>query len=285
MKNGAQRLTWEDIARFYRDGFVFKRGFFDPGELAPIEEAYHAGFAGQMSEWPDMDGVPLRILSWAHEGDSMLARLPRMARIVDAAEALLDEPCYHWHSKLVAKAPDAPGNVYWHAGQTTWYPRGARRPDIITCCLAVTDSDRDNGCLQVIKGSHLLGRAVSEVINDEVYTTEALIADALDTYEVVDCEMKAGDALFFHAQLLHGSPASVSRTRHRILVHMSYNAVSNSEAIVDPLHRFTALERADDDSLARRDYPSFCGDLKFIVGFGDDLKYLNASDGTVDDTP
>jgi len=60
--------------------------------------------------------------------------------------------------------------------------------------IATTEANQENGCLQVMKGSHKMGR----------------VNHALACMEHVYVELEAGDALFFHSNLLHRSEANLS---------------------------------------------------------------------------
>ncbi|HEY2112612.1 MAG TPA: phytanoyl-CoA dioxygenase family protein, partial [Dongiaceae bacterium] len=71
---------------------------------------------------------------------------------------MIGKPVYHWHSKLSMKKPASAGRWDWHQDYGYWYDEGCLAPDMTTCMIAVDRTDRANGCVELIRGSHLLGR-------------------------------------------------------------------------------------------------------------------------------
>ena len=80
-----------------------------------------------------------------------------------------------------------------------------------SCMIAVTHTTRQNGCLQVITGSHAIGltqhdrRPEGQKEADPVRVEAALAVLPRDYIE-----MEPGDALFFHCNLLHKSDQNTS---------------------------------------------------------------------------
>ena len=79
-------------------------------------------------------------------------------RIVNGVRALLREDVYHWHSKVMLKEPRQGGAWEWHQDYGYWYHDGAPYPRLLSCMIALDPATRENGCLKVLVGSHLLGR-------------------------------------------------------------------------------------------------------------------------------
>jgi ectoine hydroxylase-related dioxygenase (phytanoyl-CoA dioxygenase family) len=76
------------------------------------------------------------------------------------------------------------------------------------------DTDEENGCMQVLPGSHrwdTLCVARADTASSFTDQTVPLPPDA----KPVACVMKAGDVLFFNGQLVHGSFPNVSKDRFR----------------------------------------------------------------------
>ncbi len=62
----------------------------------------------------------------------------------------------------------------------------------------------------MIKGSHKLGRVNHGFAGEQVGADMVMVSNALKTMDLIYCEMEAGDALFFHSNLLHRSEANLS---------------------------------------------------------------------------
>ena len=59
----------------------------------------------------------------------------------------------------------------WHQDYGYWYNNGCLFPDLASCLIAVDRATRRNGCLQVLKGSHHLGRIDHGKIGDQTGPT------------------------------------------------------------------------------------------------------------------
>jgi hypothetical protein len=253
----AERLLTEDeTARFREDGYVIKRSLFSAEELRPLQDELdaHPDIRGSQSSIPDLNGELWKVTIWCDQNDTYAGKLPRLARMVDNTSRLLGEESYFWHIKLVRKSNDIPGAVDWHQGYGYWYD-DCVFPNTVTCSVAIDSNNLENGCLNVVKGSHKLGRIDMIDVGGAHVADPVRTAQVIERLEVVPCELEAGDAVFFHANMLHGSlPNSTSRPR--TLMHCVYNARSNTP--VDPKkapHRvYRKTQKLPDDTLARGDY-------------------------------
>ena len=261
-------LTDEEVLAFQRDGYVILRGLFSPDEVAPLSQAWNDDpeVGGGQTQYLDSRGRTVRMATWTELGDSLLGVFPRIARLVGAASRLLgDEPVYHWHSKLVCKAPHDPSHIDWHQGYGAWYDDGCLFPDLISCSVAVTECTLLNGAMQLVRGSHRLGRIEHVVANETLMAAPDRMEQIVARLEVVDCLMEPGDTILFHANTLHASRENHSE-RPRILLHIHYNAASNAPYVVEGQehHRYRRLEVVADDAIATGQYrPGFSGQTFF----------------------
>ena len=92
--------------------------------------------------------------------------------------------------------------------------------------IAITEANKQNGCLQVIKGSHKMGRIEHGFAGEQVGASQHYVDLALKTMELVYVEIMPGDALFFHSNLLHRSEANLSEKPRWSLISV-YNRSSN----------------------------------------------------------
>lgn len=120
-------------------------------------------------------------------------------------------PVCHFHSKLMQKEPKVGGAWEWHQDYGYWYKNQFMFPDqLMSVMVALTDANKENGCLQVIKGSHKLGRVNHGFSGEQVGADMEMVDNALKTMDLIYCDIKAGDALFFHSNLMHRSEANLS---------------------------------------------------------------------------
>jgi ectoine hydroxylase len=263
-------LTDEEVASYHEDGFVIIPGLFTPEEVRPLSDAlsHDPTMSDSRSEVLDPEGKSWKVSAWTTLGDSYLGIMPRTARMVDAVELLMGEEIYHWHSKIVNKQP-GDGVVAWHMGFSTWYLDGCPYPRTITCSIAIDHNDKKNGCLQVLKGSHRLGRFDDVEIGNSVGADPVRVEHAMQTHELVYCVLDPGDALFFHAKTLHGSDGNTS-DRSRSLMHAAYNARSNEPIFRERQahHLYAPLERVADARFAELGSVDFASES--FMGAGDD---------------
>jgi len=92
--------------------------------------------------------------------------------------------------------------------------------------VAITAANKENGCLQVIKGSHKMGRVEHGFSGEQVGAVQRFVDLSLKTMELIYVELEAGDVLLFHSNLLHRSEANLS-DKPRWSMISCYNRASN----------------------------------------------------------
>ena len=223
-------LSAEQIADYHRDGLLIVRNLFSEDELQPLRKAYREDptINGHVYGMEDIQGKGHPICTWTDLGDDIIGTIPRMARMVEAVEALLGEPCYHWHSKFSIKTSSCQARVDWHQDYASWYDDGVLFPNMLTVGFAVEPASRANGCVQFIPGSHLMGRIDHHTSEgDYVDAFYARLDRARQKLGLVYGEMSIGDVVFFHCNTFHGSGLNKTDTQ-RVMIFSTYNAISNA---------------------------------------------------------
>lgn len=83
---------------------------------------------------------------------------------------------------------------------------------IITIWTALDDATIANGCMQIAPGSHKLG-----ILNPQHFVSEADQARYTREQDVMDLEVKAGEAILLHNWLMHRSGVNHTETPRRAL--------------------------------------------------------------------
>lgn len=261
-------LSLEQIKKYHEEGFVIVPRMFELSEIRPIQEILDVdpALGGSRTICTNRDGGNFQVSLWTELGNTLVGSIPRMARIVDAVEALISRECYHWHSKILSKHPGE-GGVDWHQGYGSWYENGCLFPDLVTCTIALSANDRENGCLEVLRKSHLLGRLTRVGLNGmgSAGPEPQRLEKIMERLELVYCEMEPGDALFFHANTLHGSAGNQSKDRPRHLMHCTYNAADNAPFILENQehHRYKKLTKVPDDFIKKACYSEVFNEKDF----------------------
>ncbi len=246
-------FTPEQRVAYERDGYILVRSLFDPEEIALLRSAIETDLQLHASLYDrhDASGKSTRMATWNHPGDSVYGLAARSHRVVDTMEDMLGGEVYHYHSKLTAKEPLEGGAWEWHQDYGYWYHNGCVFPYMASMMLALDKTDRENGCLQVIRGSHHAGRVDHGVLpGEQVGADPRRVEEMLKTMELVYCEMEPGDGLFFHANVMHRSDQNRSPNR-RWTVLFCYNAACNNPYLEHHHPQYTPLHKVDDEAIKR----------------------------------
>jgi len=246
-------LSAAQLAEYEENGLVIARGVYAPEEVALLTRAMEEDPAvrGHILDRLDGEGRSTRIALWNRAGDSVYGLAARVPRIVDTAERLLGGPVYHYQSKLTAKDPRVGGAWEWHQDYGYWYYNGCLRPDMLSMMVALDRTTKANGCLQIVKGSHRLGRIDHVPLTPGQNEADpARMEHILARHEVVHCELEPGDVLIFHCNALHRSDQNRSDSRRWTLL-VCYNRVDNDTITRKDDRYYVPLEKVGDDALLR----------------------------------
>ena len=257
------RLTDADRAAFDRDGYVLKRGWFSAAEVARMNAALanDASIAANVAHVSDSGGASTELALWNHPGDDIFGRVARSERVAGGIAALLGGPVYHYHSKLTMKRPQLGGAWDWHQDYGYWYNNGCLFPDMGSVFIALDPCRRVNGCLEVLRGSHHMGRIDHGRVGGQTGADADRVKVAMAVLDHVYCEMDPGDALFFHSNTLHASGRNSSDQPRNVLL-CCYNRVSNNPTRAHHHPQVTPLDILPDTAIMAADVSGGLG-LRF----------------------
>jgi hypothetical protein len=238
------------IQQYDRDGYNLVRGLFDQQEIKQLGTAARTDRALQQHAMGSRDGEggTIRLSVWNQPGDGIYGLFARCHRVVDRVEQLLDDEAYHYHSKMIMKDAKTGGAWAWHQDYGYWYHNAVLSPNLCSVLVTIDPATRENGCLQVLRCSHKLGRINHVLTGDQAGADPERVAVAVERLELVYCKMEPGDALFFHANLLHRSDQNHSDHPRWTMV-CCYNARSNDPYTESRHSRYTPLIKVDDAGL------------------------------------
>jgi hypothetical protein len=243
-------FTTEELARYHRDGYLLVPALFDQEEMrillayAKNDEALVAGATGRK----DSTGQVTKLTLWNHAGDDLYGMFSRSPRIVDRMEQILGGEVYHYHTKMMLKEPFVGGAWEWHQDYGYWYNNGCLYPLLASCLIAVDKATKKNGCLQVLTGSHLMGRVEHGKSGDQTGADLEMVNAALERLPLEYIEANPGDALFFHCNLLHRSDQNTSSDPRWSLI-CCYNAARNNPFKESRHPRYTPLSKVDNQAI------------------------------------
>jgi ectoine hydroxylase len=236
-----------DVAAFNADGYVVIRSMLDATETELLGRAAHADRVLDQHSFGrgDGEGGTVRLSLWNHPTETIYGMIARCESIVGSMEKLLGGEVYHYHSKMIMKDPLVGGAWTWHQDYGYWYNNGVLFPWMGSAFIAVDRATRENGCLQVIRGSYHLGRIDHVQSGQQAGADMARVREILKRQELVYLEMEPGDVVFFHANTLHRSDQNKS-AQPRWSMICSYNAARNDPYQESQHPRYTPLIKVPD---------------------------------------
>ncbi|HZE86402.1 MAG TPA: phytanoyl-CoA dioxygenase family protein, partial [Puia sp.] len=193
-----QKLSFDQVGAYRKDGYILVRGFCSPAEVERLYSTALQDTALQANalDLNDRTGKKTKLSLWFTPGNDVFGYLSRSEKMVFALAQLLgsEAPVCHFHSKLMQKEPRVGGAWEWHQDYGYWYKDQFMFPDqMISVMVALTHADKENGCLQVIRGSHKMGRVNHGFSGEQVGADMEMVENALKTMELEYVELQPGD--------------------------------------------------------------------------------------------
>ena len=219
-------LRKEEVAHFQEEGYVvfesliagerlkYYKGVFD--ELVARASELREEKPHWMLEF-DASGKP--IPGRLHKIQGVCIVEPRVLElasepaIVNRVEALLGPNLDVFGTKFFPKLPDGGTSTHWH--QDSYY-FGTAIDRILSCAIHLEESDKENGCLCVVPGSHHAGVIHEHIRDSKTHGSRTQVDDA----QALDLETPAGTVVLFSANLVHGAHDNTSsRSRYSTAWH------------------------------------------------------------------
>ena len=199
-------LTPEQIETFWRDGCVF------PIRVMSRERA--AEVRAKLESFEGRTGGPLKgdLRHKSHLLFPWLDEIVHNERIVDAIEDLYGSDLLCWTTNFFIKEANNPAFVSWHQDSTYW---GLDKPDVVTAWVALTPSNKGNGAMGFIPGTHTSDQIPHRdtFAKNNLLTRGQEVAVDVDETKAVTIELEPGEISLHHVRLVHGSPANPSNDR------------------------------------------------------------------------
>jgi ectoine hydroxylase-related dioxygenase (phytanoyl-CoA dioxygenase family) len=259
-------FTSKHLPDFENDGYVIIKNFLSKEEVDLMYQTAIAddSVSKNSIDLNDAQGFKTRLALWYTPGEDIYSMYSRCERVVAAAELILGGQVGHYHSKLMQKEPKKGGAWEWHQDYGYWYNNGFLFPQMVSIMVALTEATKENGCMQVIKGSHKMERINHNMSGEQVGADMEKVNAALERMELVYVELAPGDALFFHCNLLHRSNANLSEKARWSLISV-YNLLTNVPYKPEPPSCYTPIDKVADDAILKAGG----------IGFGKDTDFLS----------
>lgn len=244
------QFTANELAAYERDGYMLVRSLFAPDEISKLLAFAQSDpcFRNTLYGRRDATGMETKLALWNEASDNLYSMFARSARVVERMEQILGGEVYHWHTKMMLKEPRVGGAWEWHQDYGYWYNNGCLFPYLASCLISVSEANQANGCLQVIPGSHHLGRIDHGRTGDQTGADQERVDAALKRLGLVYVEAQPGDALFFHGNLLHRSDQNRSENPRWSII-CCYNAARNDPYKPSKHPNYSRLEKVGSQAI------------------------------------
>jgi len=245
-------LTEEQVADYHKTGYIVLDDVLTEEEMATFEPLYQEFIEGKVpdmgKDFCDMSGPYDRKFEEFQLVNAVLPRKYRPElvgniyerRAESIAQQLIGEEIALDYDQFLAKRPNKGGAQFaWHQDLGYW---PTCTPDTVTttCSLALDDAAPDNGCLQVVPGSHLeqelrphrplLSKSGDAGDRDD---SHVLSAELKEDDKVASLPVKRGSISVHNEKIVHGSGGNKSDRWRRtyIVAHRSKQTVAHERAI------------------------------------------------------
>ncbi len=124
--------------------------------------------------------------------------------ILDAVEAVIGPDIMLYDATFIIKEPNTAAHVSWHQDLTYWGLSHSQK--VTSTWLAISNATAENGCMQMIPGSHRTGQLKHENTDDPdnvLYLGQMVQGADLSTAK--HCTLMAGEASIHHGWTVHSS--------------------------------------------------------------------------------
>lgn len=222
----AARFTPVELDEFSRLGFAIVRGQVAAElvremtsatlaglrqRIEPLELEADVHYPGSPASRDAEGGQTIRRLKEAQGRHPAFTRFLLLPAVLGRLQQLLGAPVVMplaHHNCVMTKQPSFSSETHWHQDIRYW---SFARPELVSVWLALRQETSENGCLQVIPGSHQKTFAREQYdsalfFRQDIPENQALIETRLNV------TLEPGDLLFFHCRTLHA--AGRNRTAH-----------------------------------------------------------------------
>ena len=227
------KITPEQWAQYEKDGYFIARDVVSAEAVAQLHAKISAALdKGKKEISDDLNFDNTRSDGKDPMGAAMYRKLARLGRndsgiwdlyycsdnVRSINQQFLGDNVRLWFDSIFTKPAKVGEATPWHQDIGLWTQNPAQKAnklrykDALTVWMAIDQATQENGCLQVIPGSHKT--EVVEHIQYEkglhVELPRERVPEMLDRHGLHHIELAPGEAIVWHAHLWHYSPPNLS---------------------------------------------------------------------------
>lgn len=214
-----RKLSDGELKSYQDNGYLIIKGIIKPEGVKQMQQECMVAWNKEKESFdPNKSWLQNSLLVNIHHQASTVRDYYFEGPLVDIASQIIGPNVKGATSQLTFKMKGNTKPFGWH--QDNGY--GELEPyNAITTLTALDDTDRGNGCLWLIPGSHKQGQIRVQQDVDQKKSQSEIIVEADDKL-AVPMEMKAGDTLLFNCWMLHKSDGNYSNDRDRRILFLRY---------------------------------------------------------------
>ncbi|MBT2561652.1 phytanoyl-CoA dioxygenase family protein [Pedobacter sp. ISL-68] len=214
-----ETLSREELTFFNENGYLIIKSILKPEGLAQMQQECMDAWGKEKETFdPNKSWLQNALLINIHHQATTVKEYYFSGPLVEMASEIIGPNIKGATSQLTFKMKGNTKPFGWH--QDNGY--GELEPyNALTTLTALDDTDRGNGCLWLIPGSHKKGQIRVEQNEAQKKSGAEIIVEADDSL-AVPMEMKAGDVLIFNCWMLHKSDGNISGHRDRRILFLRY---------------------------------------------------------------
>lgn len=272
-EEGRFHVTDQMKQDFQEVGFILVRGVLRAAEVSRLRACIEGSSDVEDTTYGRGDGGGRRtkLSLWNYAGNDVTGVVARAQKVAGTVQALLNAEPYHYHAKLVAKEAHTGGAFVWHQDYGYWYYNGCMYPDMMSVFVPLDKCTKANGCLQILVGSHKLGRVDHVHIEEQKQAELTRVEEAKKLFPLLHVEMSPGDMLFFHGNILHTSAPNTSDYRRWAYI-VSYNTKHNNPTVIHHHAQYHPLHMVENSEIMSAPMESSI-DKKYMK-LGEDISLL-----------
>ncbi len=238
--SAALEFSPKELDSFERDGYAIVRNVADAElrqrmlnvtleglhrHIEPLEYEADLHYPGAPVSTSELGGKTVRRLKQAHSRDFVFTQWIQNPAIVNRLKQILGPkivcPLSH-HNCIMTKEPKFSSDTGWHQDIRYW---SFERPELVSVWLALGNETEQNGCLQLVPGSHCTPFERSR-FDDEIFFRTDLAENQAVLSKKILAELNPGDVLFFHCKTLHAATRNRTDNTKYSLV-LTYRSLDN----------------------------------------------------------
>ena len=216
-------LSSEQINQYNNDGYIAPIDVLSKNEAEEVKKEIEY----IEKKWPDeLEGLGR---NYAHLISPVLDKVSHNSKILDAVERLIGKDILVCGTTLFIKNPDQKGFVSFH--QDAKYI-GLEPHNWVTGWIAITDSNEENGCMRMVRGSHKENlKFHNQKFDKNNLLTRGQTVENVSINETTPVILKAGQLSLHHPQIIHGSGLNKSNDRRIGFAIQSYIGTNVDEVL------------------------------------------------------